>query len=265
MTKKFRFIFTIYDIEIYMNRLSILKKSILMYAGALTVASIASFLLFTAIAGPMFQSAELSVDRYDINTLDFKGDEITKRCPLSKEEEKRLGFVTLTTDDLNKVPKLKETIDLVEKGLEEVTKNMYILYTDPDTGEPIRYYYWVKDENGCYNNNWNYYSTSLDERGSAFPARTVTLTQSEYNSLKELIYNAYKTQHTQEELKRLAELYKRFHPSDEGINAYPTDTLESQQSTKDYADMSTAYIGFFDAFIKYDDKYYRVSMRTIAK
>ena len=29
--------------------------------------------------------------------------------------------------------------------------------------------------------------------------------------------------------------------------------------------MSTAYIGFFDAFIKYDDKYYRVSIRTIAK
>ena len=224
MTKKFRFIFTIYNIEIYMSRLgNIRKKSVLMYAGALTTAGIASLLLFTAIAGPMFQSAELTVSRHDINIYNIKND-----CPLSKEEEKRLGFVTLTTDDLKRVPKLKEAIDFVERGLEEVTKNMYILYTDPDTGEPIRYYYWVKDENGCYNNNWNYYSTSLDERGSAFPARTVTLTQSEYNSLKELIYNAYKTQHTEEELKRLAGVYKGFHPSDEGINAYPTDTLESQ-------------------------------------
>jgi len=26
-------------------------------------------------------------------------------CPLNKEEEKRLSFVTLTTDDLNRVPK----------------------------------------------------------------------------------------------------------------------------------------------------------------
>jgi len=231
-----------------MDRLgNINKKSILIYAGALTVLGIASFLLFTAIAGPTLQSAELTVSRYDINELDFYEGVITKRCPLSKEEEKRLGFIALTTYELNKVPKLKEAIEGVEKKLEELIDTF---------GR-----FWSIDSNGCYilthHPIFGYYPTTA--------GISIKLTQSEYNSLKELIYNAYKKQHTQEELKRLAELYKGFHPSDEGINAYPTDILESQQSTKDYADMSTAYIGFFDAFIKYDDKYYRVSMRTIAK
>ncbi len=55
MTKKFRFI----SINIHyvgMSRLNgINKRSILMYAGALTVAGIASLLLFTAITGPMLE------------------------------------------------------------------------------------------------------------------------------------------------------------------------------------------------------------------
>ncbi len=203
-----------------MSRLSI--KSILIYAGVLTVFGIASFLLFTEITGRMIYNAELIVNRYDINIYNVKND-----CPLSKEEEKRLGFVTLTTDDLNKVPKLKEAIDFVERGLEEATREGYRLYTDPDTGETIRYYYWIKDENGCYNDNWHYFGL-LGEQPVIAPSGVATLTQSEYNSLRELIYDAYEVQYTQE-LKRLAELYKE--------------------------------LGLFGTLIKYDGKYYKVSMR----
>ncbi len=202
-----------------MSRLvNISKKSVLIYAGVLTAFGITSFLLFTDIAGCMLYNAELTVSRYDINIYNIKNG-----CPLSKEEERRLGFVTLTTYDLNKAP--KEAIDLVEKGLEEVIKKGYRQYIDPDTGEPIRYYYWVKDKNGCYNDNWNYFG-SLAEQPVIAPSGVATLTQSEYNSLRELIYNAYETQHTEEELKRLAEVYKE--------------------------------LRLFGTLIKYDGKYYKV-------
>ncbi len=139
--KKFRFI----SMNIHyvgMSRLNgINKRSILMYAGALTVAGIASLLLFTAIASPMLQSAELYVSRYDVNHSDYYGLNedlsINKNalkyfminCPLSSEEEKKLGFVTLTQDDLKKVPRLKQLIDDLDKWFEHIADNKeYINY-----------------------------------------------------------------------------------------------------------------------------------------
>ncbi len=53
------------------------------------------------------------------------------------------------------------------------------------------------------------------------------MTKDEYNAIRDLIYNAYKTQYKQEELKRLAEF-------------------------------DTPYT--IIALIKYDDKYYRVGL-----
>ncbi|MEM4309474.1 MAG: hypothetical protein QXS98_01590 [Candidatus Nitrosocaldus sp.] len=220
------------------------KKYMLMYAGAIALVGIAASLIFTAIAGPKLQYATLIVDRYDVNI-----DSSNKRCPLSQDEEKRLGFVTLTTDDLNNVPKLGQAIVQVDKGYEELVSSF--------EWKEI----WFKDANGCYTLTdlpiFRYFPTNAGV--------TITLTEGEHNTIKSFIYNAYRIQHTQEELNRLAELYKEFRPSDPSVNATPTDLLESQAMEKDYADMSTAYIGFFNAFIKVDEKYYRVSLHTISR
>ncbi|MCS6767424.1 MAG: hypothetical protein RMJ59_00090 [Candidatus Nitrosocaldus sp.] len=225
-----------------MDSMNISKKQMLMYAGAIATLVVSASLIFSAIAGPKLQYATLIVDRYDVNV-----DSSNKRCPLSQDEVKRLGFVTLTIDDLSKVPKLEQVIERVDKGYEELINSWSKV--------------WSKDPDGCYTLTdlpvFGYYPTSA--------GASITLTEDEYHTIKSLIYNAYRTQHTQEELTRLAELYKGFHPSDPSVNAMPTDLLESQAMEKDYADMSSAYIGFLDSFVKVDGKYYWISLRTISR
>jgi hypothetical protein len=105
----------------------------------------------------------------------------------------------------------------------------------------------------------------LQEQPVVGGTAVATLTEDEYKAIKSMIYNAYRTQYTQEELNRLAELYKGFRPSDPSVNATPTDLLESQMVTKDYADMSSAYLGFFTALIKVDGKYYGIAISTLNK
>lgn len=173
-------------------------------------------------------------------------------------------------DDLNKVPKLKQAIDDVEASLEYAVEHGYLEYSakvDNDgnviENKPWREYYWIKDENDCYTDMWHILG-SLREQPVVGGIAVATLTEDEYKAIKSMIYNAYRTQHTQEELNRLAELYKGFRPSDPSVNATP-DLLESQMITKDYADMSTAYLGFFTALIKVDGKYYGIAISTISR
>ncbi|MCS7142160.1 MAG: hypothetical protein NZ888_08300, partial [Candidatus Nitrosocaldus sp.] len=185
--------------------MNISKKQMLMYAGAIAMVAVSASLIFSAIAGPKLQHATLAVERYDVNFVD-------KRCPLSKDEEKRLGFVTLDADDLSKVPKLKQAMVQIENEFEYRVNN----WSD----------FWIKDSDGCYT------LTDLGQRVYGYvgvvepPVIGIKLTEDEYHTIKSLIYNAYRTQHTQEELNRLAELYKGFHPSDPSVNAMPTDLLE---------------------------------------
>ncbi|GBC74149.1 hypothetical protein HRbin05_00182 [archaeon HR05] len=251
------------------------KKHMLLYAGAIATLVISASLIFNAIAGPKLEYARLEISRYDMNIIwshrgkDVPGNII--RCPLPQEEEKRLGFVTLTLDDLNKVPKLKQAIDEVEASLEYAVQHGYLEYSAKVDREgnvienkPWREYYWIKDENGCYNDMWHALGL-MSEQPVGGGTAVATLTEDEYKAIKSMIYNAYRTQHTQEELNRLAELYKGFRPSDPSVNATPTDLLESQMVTKDYADMSSAYLGFFTALIKVDGKYYGIAINTLNK
>ncbi|WP_148695190.1 MULTISPECIES: hypothetical protein [Candidatus Nitrosocaldus] len=250
------------------------KKYILLYAGAIATLVISASLIFNAIAGPKLEYARLEISRYDMNIIwssDRNDPSNIIRCPLPQEEEKRLGFVTLTLDDLNKVPKLKQAIDDVEASLEDAIKRGYREYSamvdregNVIENKPWRYYYWIKDENGCYNDMWHTLGL-LQEQPVVGGTAVATLTEDEYKAIKSMIYNAYRTQYTQEELNRLAELYKGFRPSDPSVNATPTDLLESQMVTKDYADMSSAYLGFFTALIKVDGKYYGIAISTLNK
>ncbi len=135
MTKKFRFIFTIYDIEIYMSRLGkISKKSILMYAGALTVASIA-FMLVTGImgAGLMFGGAVVSMQ----NIASTKYIEESKAKGIIKTETwsydigkwaSAIEESAIPIDDsiLEKFPRSDE----FKKGFKSIVKH----HCDPDRG-----------------------------------------------------------------------------------------------------------------------------------